>query len=50
MRINSIPTTRCDAMSEDEIKEIIRWLKKEANPILVQAPKSEIEWLLNQVK
>ncbi len=50
MHIKSIPTTGCDAMSEDEIKEIIIWLKKEANPILVQAPKSEINRLLNQVK
>lgn len=50
MHIKSIPTTGCNAMSEDEIKEIIAWLKKEANPILVQAPKSEINGLLNQVK
>ncbi|KIM03456.1 MAG: hypothetical protein KN64_12085 [Sulfurovum sp. AS07-7] len=49
MHIKSIPTTGCDAMSEDEIKEIIRWLKKEANPILVQAPKSEIDGLFKQV-
>lgn len=50
MHIKSIPTTGCDAMSEDEMKEIIYWIKKEANPILVQAPKSEIDGLLKQVK
>lgn len=50
MHIKDIPTTGCDAMSESEIKEIISWLKKESNPILVQAPKNEIEGILNQVK
>jgi D-alanyl-D-alanine dipeptidase len=50
MHIKEIPTSGCDAMSEDEIKEVIAWLKKEANPILVQAPKSEIKQLLDQVK
>ncbi|MDD5359278.1 MAG: hypothetical protein PHI79_03350 [Sulfurovaceae bacterium] len=50
MHIKSIPTSGCDAMSEDQIKDIISWLKKDANPILVQAPKSEINGLLKQIK
>lgn len=50
MHIKSIPTTGCDAMSEEQIKEIIAWLDKKSNPILVQAPKNEINGLLKQVK
>jgi L,D-peptidoglycan transpeptidase YkuD (ErfK/YbiS/YcfS/YnhG family) len=50
MHIKEIPTTGCDAMSEEQIKEIISWLDKKSNPILVQAPKSDIDGLLNQVK
>lgn len=50
MHIKSIPTSGCDAMSEDQIKEIISWLDVKSNPILVQAPKNEINKLLKQVK
>jgi D-alanyl-D-alanine dipeptidase len=48
MHIKSIPTTGCDAMSEAEIKELIIWLKPDANPLLIQAPQSEIKGLLEQ--
>ncbi|MDD5405685.1 MAG: hypothetical protein PHE73_01945 [Sulfurovaceae bacterium] len=50
MHIKEISTTGCDAMSEEQIKEIISWLDKRSNPVLVQAPKSEINGLLNQLK
>ncbi len=49
MHIKSIPTTGCDAMSEEQMKELIGWLKKDANPILIQAPASEISGLFKQV-
>jgi len=43
---NHIPTVGCTAMSEGEIKQILRWLDPHKHPILIQAPKSEIERLL----
>lgn len=49
MHIKSVPTTGCDAMSEEQMKELIGWLKKDANPILIQAPASEIGGLFKQV-
>jgi D-alanyl-D-alanine dipeptidase len=48
MHIKSIPTTGCDAMSEVQMKELIEWLRKDASPILIQAPKSEIGGLFGQ--
>ena len=43
---NHIPTVGCTAMSEDEIKTVLKWLDPKKDPLLVQAPKSEIPKLL----
>jgi len=43
---NHIPTVGCTAMSENEIKQILRWLDPHKHPLLVQAPKSEMRSLL----
>jgi len=39
------PTVGCTAMDRDKIKELIVWLKPEKNPLLIQAPSSEIDRL-----
>ncbi len=49
IHIKDIPTTGCDAMSEEQIKEIIQWLDANANPVLVQAPQSDIKELMKQL-
>ncbi len=41
-----IPTVGCTAMSESEIKSILKWLDPKKHPLLIQAPKSEISKLL----
>ncbi len=43
---NKIPTVGCTAMSQDEIKDILKWLDPSKHPLLIQAPKSEIRRLL----
>jgi D-alanyl-D-alanine dipeptidase len=47
--ISPAPTVGCTALkSEQDMKELVLWLKKEKNPLLIQAPKSEIYKLLKQ--
>jgi len=46
LHIKSIPTAGCTVMRKNEIKEILRWLDKSKNPLLIQAPKSVIKALL----
>ncbi len=36
-------TAGCSAMSEDNIVKVLKWLKKEDNPLLLQLPKSELK-------
>ncbi len=36
-------TAGCTAMSEDNMIKILKWIKKEDNPLLLQLPKSEIK-------
>ena len=43
---NKIPTVGCTAMSQKEIKEILKWLDPAKHPLLIQAPASEIRRLL----
>ncbi len=40
---DGVGTAGCTAMSEDNIIKILKWLKKEDNPLLLQLPKSEIK-------
>ncbi|SFV64213.1 Gll0911 protein [hydrothermal vent metagenome] len=43
---NKIPTVGCTAMSQSEIKEILKWLDPSKHPLLIQAPEDEIKRLL----
>ena len=36
-------TSGCTAMSEDKILEILKWLREDKNPLLIQLPKEEME-------
>jgi len=49
IHIKQIPTAGCTVMTEAEVKEIIRWLDKKKNPLLVQGTKDIIPILLQQV-
>lgn len=42
---NNKPTTGCTVMSESNLLEIIKWLDKTKNPIVIQLPKNEYEKL-----
>jgi len=46
IHIKNIPTAGCTVMSEEEMKEILRWLEYDKHPLLIQAPKGVIEKLL----
>lgn len=46
IHIKDIPTAGCTVMREDEIKEILKWLDKSKNPLLIQAPQGVIGTLL----
>jgi len=43
---NGIPTVGCTAMSEKKLLEIMRWMRKEKAPLLLQAPRDMIGRLL----
>jgi len=43
---NHIPTVGCTAMSEDEMKMLLKWLDPKKHPLLIQAPRSEMAKLL----
>jgi hypothetical protein len=52
-KFQNAPTVGCTSMSLKEIKEIVYWLDKSKNPILIQIPKSsssEIKKLFPQLK
>jgi len=36
-------TSGCTAMDEEEILDILKWLREDRNPLLIQLPKEEIE-------
>ena len=46
IHIKTTPTAGCTVMREYEIKEILRWLDIDKNPLLIQAPQSVIKSLL----
>ncbi len=43
---NHIPTVGCTAMSESEMKSVLKWLDPGKHPLLIQAPVSEMKKLL----
>jgi len=48
LHIKTVPTAGCTVMKEKEIKEIIMWLKKEENPLLVQGTEEVVDTLLHR--
>jgi len=50
IHIKKIPTAGCTVMKENEIKEIIKWLDVESEPLLVQGVKDDIANLIKQVR
>lgn len=49
IHIKNVPTAGCTVMNENQMKEILLWLDPAANPLLIQAPKKEIENLLKTI-
>ena len=49
IHIKSVPTAGCTAMRESEIKEIMRWLDADAEPLLIQGTKKDMQDLMKQV-
>ncbi len=49
IHIKSIPTAGCTVMSQNQIKQILRWLDPDKKPLLIQAPKSEIGRLMGEI-
>lgn len=43
IHIKKVPTAGCTVMSEDEIKDILKWLDTKDNPLLVQGTQSVVE-------
>jgi len=50
IHIKSVPTAGCTVMTENEIKEIIRWLDTKAKPLLVQGTQEVVEILWKRLK
>jgi D-alanyl-D-alanine dipeptidase len=47
IHIKKVPTAGCTVMSEQEMKEIIRWLDEKKHPLLVQGTVQEVKKLLS---
>ena len=50
MHIKKVPTAGCTVMRENEMKEIIKWLDADKNPLLVQGTAEIIDGLMKKVK
>jgi L,D-peptidoglycan transpeptidase YkuD (ErfK/YbiS/YcfS/YnhG family) len=48
LHIKSVPTAGCTVMRESQIKELMRWLRKDANPILIQGTTEVVNQLLKK--
>jgi D-alanyl-D-alanine dipeptidase len=46
IHIKKVPTAGCTVMSEQEMKEIIRWLDEKKHPLLVQGPQNVVGQLM----
>ncbi|WP_295419101.1 L,D-transpeptidase family protein [Sulfurovum sp.] len=49
IHIKKIPTAGCTVMSEDEIKQIIKWLDAGKEPLLVQGTVGVVDGLLKKI-
>ncbi|HEY9128269.1 MAG TPA: L,D-transpeptidase family protein [Sulfurovum sp.] len=50
IHIKSIPTAGCTVMTENEIKEILRWLDPKAEPLLIQGTQEVVEDLWKKLR
>ena len=50
IHIKNIPTAGCTVMSESELKEIIKWLDAESEPLLVQGTEDVVNDLMKEIK
>jgi len=50
LHIKSVPTAGCTVMTENEMREIIQWLKVESYPLLIQGTKDTLGDLLKQIQ
>ncbi len=50
IHIKKVPTAGCTVMSENEMKEIIRWLDAEKGPLLLQGTEEVIKTLWTKIK
>ena len=50
IHIKKVPTAGCTVMTEGEMKEIIKWLDMESEPLLVQGTEGVIDTLMKQIK
>ena len=48
IHIKKVPTAGCTVMSEDEMKEVIKWLDVESNPLLIQGTVEVVNGLMKQ--
>jgi D-alanyl-D-alanine dipeptidase len=50
MHIKKVPTAGCTVMNEKEMKEIIKWLDADKNPLLVQGTQEVVKALWKKVE
>jgi len=50
IHIKKVPTAGCTVMSESEMKEIIKWLDADKEPLLVQGTEEQVRELRKQIK
>jgi L,D-peptidoglycan transpeptidase YkuD (ErfK/YbiS/YcfS/YnhG family) len=50
VHIKSVPTAGCTVMSENEIKEVLRWLDPKAEPLLVQGTEAIVTSFWKRIK
>ena len=50
LHIKSVPTAGCTVMSEDEMKELIRWLDDKSHPLLLQGTEAVVKNLWKTLK
>ena len=49
MHIKKVPTAGCTVMNESEMKEIIKWLDADKNPLLVQGTEEVVKGLWKKI-
>jgi len=50
MHIKKVPTAGCTVMNEGEMKEIIKWLDADKDPLLLQGTVENVDKLLKNIK